>query len=270
MLGNAARLPGRDFGRSDRIEQRRLAVVDVTHDGHDRRARLERRRVVGRVEQTFLHVGLRDALDGVAEFLGDELGGIGIDHVGDLEHLALLHQDRDHGARGLGHAVGEFLDGDRLRDGHFAGELFLRLRGDFTLAALNATPEGGVRALALLVHLFGGHHGEAGTPLLLAGATRRLGRGRGPAGAGTARADRGLLLVRLERGGAGRGTGQPRLVVLGRFAETLLGNLVGLFLARVLLAAALLLDALARFGLLALLAFERFTRLADARQLFLD
>ena len=51
--------------------------------------------VVGRVEQAFLDVGLGDALDGVAEFLGDELGGVGVDHVGDLGHLALLHQQLD-------------------------------------------------------------------------------------------------------------------------------------------------------------------------------
>jgi hypothetical protein len=28
----------------------------------------------------------------VAEFLGDQLRGVGIDHVGDLVHRALLHQ----------------------------------------------------------------------------------------------------------------------------------------------------------------------------------
>ena len=63
----------------------------------------------------------------VAEFLGDELGGIGVDRVGDLEHLALLHQHRDDGPRRLGHAVGEFLDGDAFRDRDLADELFLRL-----------------------------------------------------------------------------------------------------------------------------------------------
>jgi hypothetical protein len=70
---------------------------------------------VGRVEQAFLDVGFRHALDGVAHFLGDELGGVGVDHVGDLVHLALLHQELDDVDRALGHAVGEFLDGDRTR-----------------------------------------------------------------------------------------------------------------------------------------------------------
>ena len=50
------------------------------------------RRIVGRVEQAFFDVGFGDAPHGVAEFFGDELGGIGVDHVGDLRHLTLLHQ----------------------------------------------------------------------------------------------------------------------------------------------------------------------------------
>ena len=59
-------------------------------------ARQQRRRLVGDVEQAFLDVGFGDALHRVAEFLGDELGGVGVDHVGDLGHLALLHQQLDH------------------------------------------------------------------------------------------------------------------------------------------------------------------------------
>ena len=55
----------------------------------------KRRRIVGDVEQAFLDVGFRDALDAVAHLLGDELRGIGVDHVGDLHHLALLHQQPD-------------------------------------------------------------------------------------------------------------------------------------------------------------------------------
>ena len=46
VLGDAAALAGGDLGRPDRVEQARLAVVDVAHDGHDRGARLEERRVV--------------------------------------------------------------------------------------------------------------------------------------------------------------------------------------------------------------------------------
>ena len=93
-------------------------------------ARQQVGRIVGRVEHAFFDVGLGDAAHGVAEFFGDELGGIGVDRIGDLRHVTLLHQDADHVDGALGHAVGQFLDGDRLRDRHFAGDLFLRLVRD--------------------------------------------------------------------------------------------------------------------------------------------
>jgi hypothetical protein len=67
------------------------------------------------VEQALLDVGFRYALDGVAEFLGDQLGRIGVDDVVDLDHLPLLHQVLDHIHGAFRHAVREFLDGDRSR-----------------------------------------------------------------------------------------------------------------------------------------------------------
>ena len=42
VLGDATALAGRDLGRAEGVEQARLAVVDVAHDGDDRGARLER------------------------------------------------------------------------------------------------------------------------------------------------------------------------------------------------------------------------------------
>ena len=64
MLGDAAGFAGDDIGVADRVEQRGLAVVDVAHDGDDRRTRSQvLGRVVGDVEQAFLDVGLGDALD---------------------------------------------------------------------------------------------------------------------------------------------------------------------------------------------------------------
>jgi len=53
VLSDAAALPGRDLGCSDRIEERRLAVVDVAHDRDDRGARLKEARVVLLIELLF-------------------------------------------------------------------------------------------------------------------------------------------------------------------------------------------------------------------------
>ena len=46
VLGDAAGLARDDVGVADRVEQRGLAVVDVAHDGDDRRARTQVRRVL--------------------------------------------------------------------------------------------------------------------------------------------------------------------------------------------------------------------------------
>jgi hypothetical protein len=77
----------------------------------------------------------------VAELFGDELGGVGVDHVGDLVHLALLHQQPDDVDAALAHAVGELLDRDRLGDDDVARELFLLLGLAMAREALHAAAE---------------------------------------------------------------------------------------------------------------------------------
>ncbi len=79
MLGDAAGFAGDHVGMADGVEQRGLAVVDVTHDGDDRRTRDHFGLVVGNVEDAFFDVGFGDALDGMAEFAGDEFRQVGID-----------------------------------------------------------------------------------------------------------------------------------------------------------------------------------------------
>ena len=80
--------------------------------------------------------------------VGDQLGGVGVDHVGDLVHLALAHQQLDDVDAAFRHAVGEFLDGDRLGQDDFARQALLLLHD--ALEALGAAAEGGDGARALL------------------------------------------------------------------------------------------------------------------------
>ena len=114
MLRNAAGFAGSDFRRADRVEQRRFAVIDMAHDGDNGRARFDLRRIVRYIEKTLFHVGFRHPTHAVAHFLGNQLRGIGIDHIVDGCHLALLHEQADDVDRALGHAVGEILNGDRF------------------------------------------------------------------------------------------------------------------------------------------------------------
>ena len=113
--------PATHIGLAQRVEQRGLAVIDMAHDGDDRRARHQ----IGPSSsvaalQALQHVGFGDALDGVAVFGGDQFGGVGVDHVVDRRHHAVLHQHLDDVDDAARHAVGEFGDGDGFGNRHFA------------------------------------------------------------------------------------------------------------------------------------------------------
>ncbi len=95
----------------------------MAHDGHDRRPRQQFRVDVGRTLQPLLHVVLGDALHPVAELLHHQLGGVGVERLRDRRHHAHAHQRLDHVGRARGHAVGEFLHGDRVRQHDLAHDL---------------------------------------------------------------------------------------------------------------------------------------------------
>jgi hypothetical protein len=161
-------------------------VIDMAHDGDDGGARLEILGVVFRADEAFLDVGLRDAPDRMSEFLGHELGGVGVDHIGDLVHLTVLHQEFDDVDAPLGHAVGEFLDGNHLGHHNLALDLLLRQRpGDLLLLALLAALQRGKAPLALLLVERIGDGEPASDPALFA-ASRR---------------DRALLVTGVRRAG---------------------------------------------------------------------
>ncbi len=238
-------------------------MVDVAHDGDDRRARFGLLRIVGAVEQTLFDVGLGDATHGVAHFFGDELGGVGIDHVVDLQHLPLLHQQADHVDRALGHSVGEIGNADRLRNDDFAYELFLRLVRSLSFEPLGAAAERGDRTLAYFIGAQCRHEREAAT-LLLGAAARGGTRGcRGTRGARTARYARPIVIFGLERHAAAR----PFDLV---FAQPLLGDFASLAFGFLVVLATVLLLALARVGGLAVGTVPGFARVAPAGGLFGD
>ena len=253
VLGDAAGLAGDDAGAADGVEQRGLAVVDVAHDGDHRRTRLEIGFVVGAGEQALLDVGLGDAANGVTHLLGDELGGVGVDDVGGLDHLALLHQVLDHLDDALGHAVGEFLDGDRLGDDHLAHDLLARagLVGAGALA-LAAAADRGERAGALGIVESVGERQLAAAALVgtLDGLRLRRPRRLDAPAQGTGALFFFLDLPQRLQVGRGRGHGAVGLA-LG-LAETAAGGILGAHAHGLLGLAAGVLLGLAVFGLGAL------------------
>ena len=106
VLGDATGLAGHDVGVADAVEQRGLAVVDVTHDGDDRGARRLQRLVVvvavveHRLQlELFLLAGLDQQQLG-ADLEREQLHLLVGQRHGRGDHLAVLQQEADDVGRG--------------------------------------------------------------------------------------------------------------------------------------------------------------------------
>ena len=117
VLRDAARLRLDHGALADRIEQRGLAVVDVTHDRDHGRPRLEIVRIV--LVDLGLQLFLARVLDRhlALELARDELDRLVSERLRDRDHLADAHHDLDDLAGGNAERGGEILDrgagGDR-------------------------------------------------------------------------------------------------------------------------------------------------------------
>ena len=139
VLGDPAVFAGGHIGGAQGVEQAGLAVVDVTHHRHHRRAGQQVVVDILGGQEAFFHVRFRHAANGVTEFGGHQFGGVGIDHVVDLQHQALTHQELDDLHPAGGHAVGQFLHGDDVGNDHFASRLGLLLRAALAFFAFAFT-----------------------------------------------------------------------------------------------------------------------------------
>ena len=108
----------------------------------------------------------------MAHFLGDELGVVSIEHVGQRHHPALTHQKLDHVDRALGHAARELLDGDGFRQDDLAGDLLFLILRAVAFQPLRAPAERRDRAGPLLLARSRAGDGQPAAVALLAGARR--------------------------------------------------------------------------------------------------
>ncbi len=141
VLGDAAGLARRDVGLADDVQQRGFAVVNVAHDGHDRRARLELFRLVLDVEFDLLDGCMDRAAAALALFhletetvFGAELlRDFFVNGLVDVGEDTEFHQIGDDLERLLLELHGQFAhDNRRLDDNDFAGlrrDKFGRRRG---------------------------------------------------------------------------------------------------------------------------------------------
>ena len=156
VLRNAARLAGGDIRFANRIEQRRFAVVDVTHDGDHgptrcgalRAALLDRFELDGRFERNDFRIDV--------EILRDLQRQIGAERLVDGDHEALLHQKMLHEVVRLDvELIGELLDRYAFRERDLASRLFEfeDFRGNRCRLLARVAPCG--RSLRLLDFFFG-------------------------------------------------------------------------------------------------------------------
>ena len=165
VLGDATGLLVDDVGVAQRVEELGLAVVDVTHDGHDRRTDdqvvlvalvLTELEVEGLEQLAVLVLG-GDDLDDVVELLADQLEGLGVDRLGRRDHLAEREQHLHQGSGVDADLLGEV--GQRRTAGQANGLAV-------ALADAHATDRRGLHLLELLTT----------STLRLATATRRTTR----------------------------------------------------------------------------------------------
>ena len=124
VLGDTARLALGHAGVTDCVEQGGLTMVDVTHDADDRATLHEV--LVGvllGLKETFLDCDDDLFRDFDIELFRDEVGGIVVDLVRDLDHHTVHHELLHDLGGGFLHAGGELTDRDGVGDGDL--KLFL-------------------------------------------------------------------------------------------------------------------------------------------------
>ena len=115
VLRDAARLMCADRGIADGVEQRRLAVIDVTHDRNDGRTLLQRLRIVHDLgDQRRIDIR-RQFLGGDTELPCHKRCRIEVNLLIDARHDAHEHELFDDVRCGVAHLGCEILDGNRLR-----------------------------------------------------------------------------------------------------------------------------------------------------------
>src|SRR5690606_14508105 len=151
VLGDAARLARRHARAPDPVEERRLAVVDVTHDGDDGGPELAVGLLVEELAAGVAHdllLGARDVLHLVAELAGEHARGVGVERAVDVDtaHAELDELHQEIGALDA-HPLRELLELDLILDADlpllFAGD------GDLGLETLLAGGKAPLRHPAL-------------------------------------------------------------------------------------------------------------------------
>ncbi len=135
MLRDAARFALGDIGTAKRVEQAGLAVVDMAHDGDDRRTLLERFFRIDVLFHRDIDIGLGDLLDVVTELFHQQFRRILVDRLVDGDHHVEIEELLHEVGALLAHTLGQFADRDSFGHDDVAGLLFAWLVRTATLQA---------------------------------------------------------------------------------------------------------------------------------------
>ena len=118
LLFNSAALTacflGGDMGLTDRVKQGGFPMVDVTHDGHDRRTMNQRGRIIFNFRDCRRICFRWQFFHSHAEFAGNQASSVKVDFLIDRRHDAQHHQFLDHFIDFATEFDRQFFDGQRL------------------------------------------------------------------------------------------------------------------------------------------------------------
>ncbi len=132
MLRNASGLAGNDIRFAHSVEQGCFTMVNVTHNRHNRRARLEVFFIVLITFQTNFNIGVCYTFDLVTEFLDHQFGSVGVNRLSDCRHNAKPHKLFDNLTGWFGHTVSQFANCNSFRDNNFTENFLCRLLRAFS------------------------------------------------------------------------------------------------------------------------------------------
>ncbi len=169
VLRDAAGLAVGDVGRTDRVQQRSFAVIDVAHDGDHGSAPHLIGGYFGFGDLLRALFFVADLVGGSAELARQVLGHLYVEILVDGGEDLLFHQLLDHQVGFDAELFGKLFDGDALGDGDLAIDGWRRRR---LLAAARRHPQPALFLLHIAMAIASGRFGLV-TPLLLSGGNRR-------------------------------------------------------------------------------------------------
>ena len=124
MLGDATRFMCHHICLAQRVQKAGFAVIDMAHNGHNRRTRQQFRIRILHAFEAYFDISFADALRPMAKFLHNQFRRIGVNVLCQRRHDAHAEEAFHHIPTTGCHTIGQFLHGDAFRQHHIAHHTF--------------------------------------------------------------------------------------------------------------------------------------------------